>query len=129
MRNKYKYIPVLIQQQALSQESNENYRLNKLKPTIDGLGEAKVTSRDFDIIFGLFSPERYGIPTFEGYDIKAFRDNIRFLEIIASREGGGGTMCPLYFDGAVNFFKELPLPNQSDELNSVYEVIKEFRND
>ena len=37
--------------------------------------------------------------------------NIRFLEIIAGREGGGGNICPLLFDGGVNHFSELPLPN------------------
>ena len=114
LRNKYKYIPVLIQQQALSQESNENYKLNKLRPTIDGLGEAKVTSRDFDVLMGLFSPERYGIPVYEGYDIKKFRDNIRFLEIMASREGGGGTLCPLYFGG----YRDWETDRKSTRLNS-----------
>lgn len=39
LRNRYKYIPVVVQQQSASQESVENARANKLKPTLDGLGE------------------------------------------------------------------------------------------
>ena len=39
LRNKYRYILALIQQQAAQQESNDNLKLNKLKPTLDGLGD------------------------------------------------------------------------------------------
>jgi hypothetical protein len=46
LRNRYGYIPVLIQQQTSSQESIENMKANRLKPTLDGLGECKLTQRD-----------------------------------------------------------------------------------
>lgn len=46
LRNKYNYIPVVIQQQAAAQESIENFKLNKLKPSLDGLGDNKLTARD-----------------------------------------------------------------------------------
>lgn len=127
LRNKYNYIPVVIQQQASSQESIENLKANRLKPTLDGLGDCKLTQRDADVIVGLFSPFRHEIPVYLDYDVKKFRDNIRFLEIIGGREGGGGTICPLYFDGAVNYFKELPLPNQHELLNKVYGFLDEIR--
>ena len=111
LRNKFNYIPVVIQQQALAQESNENLKYGKLKPTADGLGDNKLTSRDVDVMFGLFSPYRHKMrmyPEQDGYDIGKFKDRIRFLEVIVSRSGGGGTIIPLYFDGAVNYFEELP---------------------
>jgi len=127
LRNRYNYIPVVVQQQAQSQESIENMKANRLKPTLDGLGDCKLTQRDANVILGLFSPFRHEIKTYHGYDISFFRDNIRFLEILGGREGGGGTICPLYFDGAVNFFKELPLPSDSPKLNQVYEYIKTIR--
>ena len=129
LRNKYNYIPVLVQQQASSQESNDNLKYNKLKPTLDGLGDNKMTQRDANTILGLFSPFRHDIPEYWGYDIKAFKDNIRFLEIMASRDGGGGTVCPLYFDGAVNYFKELPLPTDQAKMRGVYKKLKSIRNE
>jgi len=46
LRNKYNYIPVIIQQQALAQESLDNFKANKLKPTAEGLAENKLTVRD-----------------------------------------------------------------------------------
>ena len=54
-----------------------------------------------------------------GYDITKWQDNIRFMEIIAGREGGGGTLSPLYFDGGVNFFAELPKPTETQAINNV----------
>ena len=117
LRNRFGYSPVVIQQQASAQESVENKKNNKLKPSLDGLADNKLTQRDADLILGLFSPFRHEIPEYMGYDVKFFKDNIRFLEIIGGREGGAGTVCPLYFDGAVNFFKELPLPNDKNLLN------------
>ena len=127
LRNKFNYIPIVIQQQASSQESIENLKANRLKPTLDGLGDCKLTQRDADVIFGLFSPFRHEIPVYLDYDVKKFQDNIRFLEIIGGREGGGGTICPLYFDGAVNYFRELPLPEQQEQLIKVYDFLSEIR--
>lgn len=110
-RNDYKITPVLIQQQTSSQESLDNFKANKLKPSANGLGENKTTGRDFDVILGIFSPIKHDIPEYLGYDIKLFKDNIRFLEIVEGRFGGTGITCPLYFDGRVTYFKELPIPN------------------
>jgi hypothetical protein len=127
LRNKFNYIPVLIQQQASSQESVENMKHNRLKPTLDGLGDCKLTQRDANVVLGLFSPFRHEIPAYYNYDITKFKDNIRFLEVLASREGGGGTICPLYFDGAVNYFKELPKPDNTGAMAGVYRVLDKIR--
>ena len=102
-------------------------KLNKLKPSLDGLADNKLTQRDANVILGLFSPFRHEIPKYMGYDIRKFQDNIRFLEIIASRHGGNGAICPLYFDGAVNYFKELPKPDDNVGLEKVYKFMKKYR--
>jgi replicative DNA helicase len=128
LRNKYKYTLVGVVQQQMSQESNENARLGKLKPTLDGIGDAKVIVRDADTILGIFSPYRHAIDTYMGYDIKQLKDNCRFLEIIAGREGGGGNTCPLLFDGGVNHFSELPLPDDSYGLQKVKPLLQRMQN-
>ncbi len=127
LRNRYKFTFVVVQQQAASQEGTENFKLDKLKPSADGLGECKTTWRDVDIFMGLYAPHRYNIPTFLKYNIAKFGDNIRFLELIGGREGGGKFICPLYFDGAVNFFKELPPPTEEAKLEVVYNKINAIR--
>lgn len=128
LRNKYYQSPVGIQQQAGSQESVENLKANRLRPTLDGLGENKSTQQDANVILGLFNPFRHLIPEYEGYDIKFFRDNIRFLEILGGREGGAGSICPLYFNGAVNYFKELPDSKDEQAMNIAKQIVINNRN-
>lgn len=127
LRNKYNYTNIHVIQQAAAQEGNENMKLGKLKPTLDGYGDAKVIARDADVIIGLFSPFRFALQNYEGYDITKFRDNIRFMELIAGREGGGGTVCPLLFDGGVNFFSELPLPSNVDGVRESLQLVDRIR--
>ncbi len=128
LRNRYNYIPVAIQQQAAASESVEHGKARQNKPTLDGLGDNKTTQRDFNVIVGLYSPFRYSVPSYFGYDVTFFKDNIRFLEILGGREGGAGTICPLYFDGAVNYFKELPKPDNKEGIKNVYRFIEKIRN-
>ena len=87
----------------------------------------KLIARDCNTMLGIFSPFKHEIPEYMGYDITKFKDNIRFMEIIISRDGGAGTVCPLYFDGATNFFSELPLPNDTEKMSNVYKFLKNIR--
>lgn len=127
LRDSYGHIPVIVQQQALSGESTENVKLGRLKPSVSELGDNKLTSRDVNIFFGIFSPIRNDLQQYMGYDITKFKDNIRFMEIMVSREGGNNNTAPLYFDGAVNFFKELPRPNERQAIEQVYAMLENIR--
>lgn len=130
LRNRYNYSPVIVQQQSAASESLDNMKANRLKPSLVDIADNKLTSRDVDLALGLFSPYRHGIrkyPEKDGYNIEKFKDNIRFLEILACRDGGGNTVCPLYFDGAVDFFKELPLTNDEKGIKSVYNMLNKIR--
>lgn len=127
LRNRFNYIPVVIQQQSSAQEGIENKKANKLRPTMDGLGDNKLTGRDANVMLGLFSPFRHEMPEYYGYDITKFKDNIRFLEIMGSRDGGAGTICPLYFDGATNYFKELPKSEDLEEMKKVYDFLRHIK--
>lgn len=108
-----------MQQQAASQESIQNAQFNRLQPTLDGLAENKLTQRDVNYAFGLFSPFRHKIqhyPDKDGYNILSYGDHLRFLEIMASRSGGGNVITPLLFHGAVNWFEESKGPNAASDL-------------
>lgn len=127
LRNRYNYTIVNIQQQAFDQEGNEAFKLGKLRPSVAGLGDSKYTSRDSDIVLGLFSPYRFSLREYEGYDISQFRDNIRFLEVCVNRNGEMGGLCPLFFDGAVCQFEELPKPDNKGEITKIYDYLKHIR--
>lgn len=119
LRNRYHYSPVVIQQQAFAQESNEAFKLGRMRPSVAGLGDSKYTSRDSNVVLGLYSPFRFGQENCEGYDIKKLRDNFRLLEVIVNRDGEMGGLCPLFFDGAICSFTELPHPKLTAELAKV----------
>lgn len=131
LRNYYGYIPVLIQQQALSQESVENLKADRLRPSADGLNMNKQTSQDCDMLLGLFSPYRHKFPTYQEYILagktpeEGLRDNHRELSVIYNRRGSA-VAVQLFFDGVVNWFEELP-PIKSAMLDTLYEVLKERR--
>lgn len=129
LRNQLKYIFVLIQHQAQAQEGIENQKLNKLKPSSDGLADCKTTTRDANMVIGLYSPFKYGLREYEGYDITKFRSHIRFMEVIEDRDyGANGQICPLYFDGAVSTFNELPRPDDKEGLQRVYNYMESRKN-
>ena len=98
----------------MEKESNESVKLGRLAPTSDGLSDNKGTCKDFDTLLGIYNPYKYDIKNYKGYDITRFKKNIRFMEIIENRSGEGNEVCPLLFDGSVNFFEELPKPNDSE---------------
>ena len=124
LRNQLKYIFVLIQHQAQAQEGIENQKLNRIKPSSDGLADCKTTTRDANFVLGLYSPYKYGLREYEGYDITKFGNRIRFMEVIEDRDyGANNHICPLFFDGAVSTFAELPKPNDKVGLERVYAYI------
>lgn len=128
LRDKFYFTPVLIQHQAQAQESLDNFKSGKLKPSPAGLADCKTTIRDINIAISIYSPFKHEIQQYEGYDITRFKNNIRFMEIMEDRDNGaGGMVCPLFFDGATSFFAELPLPTDKTNINKVYEMLDNIR--
>jgi len=127
LRNRYKFSPVVIQQQAFAGESLEAFKENKLRPTIANLADSKYPSRDANVVLGLFSPFKYEIPEYYNYDITKLKDNVRFLEVLVNRGGSPGGLVALYFDVAVNYFNELPRPDEKESLKQIYDFLVESR--
>ena len=124
LRNRYHYSIIAIQQQAFESEGNESFKLGRVRPSVAGLGDSKYVSRDADIVLGLFSPFRFGITEYFGYDISILKDHIRFLEVIVNRNGEMGGILPLWFDGAVCDFREMPKPEDKTAIAGIYNICK-----
>jgi hypothetical protein len=121
LKKQLNYIFVLIQHQAQSQEGIENIKLDRMMPTSDGLGNNKETSRDLNCMIGLYNPAKFGKKEYLGYNILRLKNCGRFLNIIEDRDyGAGGNICPLFFDGAISTFRELPLPTEKEDLEKFY---------
>lgn len=128
LRNRYHYSIIAIQQQAFESEGNEAFKLGRIRPSAAGLGDSKYTARDSDIVLGLFSPFRFGITEYFGYDVTRLKDHLRFLEVIVNRNGEMGGILPLWFDGAVCDFKELPKPDDKVAMDKIYQYCKNLKN-
>ena len=131
IRDKFGFIPVVVQQLAADKERIEaNFSkadlVQKLEPSLDGLGDNKTIARDVNIALGLFAPDRYKITEHNGYDITRFRDRYRSMNIMKSRDGIANKKLPLFFNGAVDFFKELPKVDELEKMRLVYEHINQL---
>ena len=123
LRDYYRYIPVIVQQQSSEVQSIDAFKLNRISPTPGALADCKDTRYDVNVMLGLTNPYAAHITTYPGsggYDITKLRDHQRFLEVMLTRDGTANAIKALYFDGAVSYFKELPGPN-----NPIYEEYME----
>lgn len=114
-RNNYGITPIVIQQLAFDSESDERHKSGRLTPTLKDFGDSKYTTRDANVIMTLFSPYRYQIEKFQGYDIMALGNTYRNLEILENRDGEPNINLGLNFIGAAGTFRELP---KASEMNS-----------
>lgn len=130
LRNRYQYIAVNIQQQAMF-ETIDAYKMDMLKPSITNLADNKATARDCDVCLSMFSPYKYGLPSWsvgnETYDITVLKDNIRFMECLLNRHGPSNGVMPLYFDGACNYFEQMPKASEADKMAPVINRIGSIR--
>lgn len=125
----YNYIFVNVQQQMGTQEelafTNTGMKIvEKLKPTLAGLADNKLTARDAHVVLGIFAPNRYGIEEYNGYNIDKLDDNYRSLLVMKNRIGKGNLEVPLFFNGAVNQFRELPREMKQEDYEKVAQAIK-----
>jgi hypothetical protein len=113
LRNNYGATPVVIQQLAFDSESDERYKQSRLTPTIRDFGDSKYTTRDANVILALFSPYRYNIEQFQGYDITKLGNTYRNLEILENRDGEPNVNLGLNFIGPSGTFRELPKASET----------------
>lgn len=124
LRNNYSAIPVLVQQQNAETTNLEAYKANKIRPTKDGLKDSKRPGEDCTVLIGITNPYAFGVPQYLNYDVQKLKDSFRVMEIVLARKGRANGVCPLYFNGAINQYAELPLPNETDKIQQIYSYIE-----
>lgn len=134
MRNKLGYSIVNVQQFKKDQERKEftfsgKAIADKHIPTLESFAEAKNIANDAEQILALFDPYRHGIQSFGDYDITKLKNYFRSIHILKDRHGSCDNPMPLFFDGMVNGFKEMPLPSDKESMAKVYNRINYLKNE
>lgn len=120
----WKWAMMNVQQQALDSEKQQftsrgDSIIEKILPSLDGMANNKEIARDDYVVIGLFGPARYAMTSYKGFNIEnntddSFGDHFRTIHLLKNRFGYPNKILPVWFDGAYNYFKELPLPNDPD---------------
>lgn len=124
VRNKFNYIPVVVQQQNSETLSLEAFKANKIRPTQKGLADSQDPGKDCDIMLGITSPYAFELKEDRKYDITKLKGYIKFLDVVLGRDGESNAFIGLYFDGATGFYAPLPKYDNLPELNKVYQLIQ-----
>ena len=124
VRNKYNYIPVVVQQQNSESLSLEAFKANKIRPTQKGLADSQDPGKDCDVMLGITSPFSWELKEYLKYDITKLRGYSKFLEIVLGRDGESNAILGMYFDGATGYYAPLPKYDNIAELNKVYQLIQ-----
>jgi hypothetical protein len=127
----WKWSVINVIQQASDSESTAYYNgkliVDKVKPSLSGLGNSKECQRDHFMVIGLFAPDRYAIGTYEGYDISIFRDNFRSIIILKSNISKTNVEVPMLFKGGQCRLIELPRPEETTEIIKVYKYLDKIK--
>ena len=128
MTKHWGWICVGIQQQESAGENVEHYKAGRLEPTLSKLGNNKETQRDALVVLGLYAPDRYSLDMHNNYPLSILRDTYRSMHILKNRKGSPNKTVPLFFDGMVEVFEEMPLHEDKERLNQYYKKAKTLYN-
>lgn len=128
LRNNYGLSPIVIQQQNTDNEGIESVKFGRTRPTTSGLGDSKYTAHDANIVMGIFSPYKFGLKEYLGYPIDILKDHFRTLEVLVNRNGELGGIVPLFFDGAICNWAEMPRLDDNVGLSKIYNYVRAINN-
>lgn len=129
-----KMTPVVVHQQALEAERQQftntgGMILEKNKPSLANLGGTKEVTRSYHLVLSLFTPHKFKVPSYLGYDITKLRNNFRELEVLKTNDGVDSSISSaLFFDGGPEVFWELPhSKDDKDKLPGFYDWLEQER--
>lgn len=106
---------------------NTKVDAEEIKIQSDDFKETGNTYEDADIVFGLFSPYKYKLSNYLGWDIDQLRNRIRILQVLKYRDGDSDFAVPLKYIGENGNLTELPTV-PSNQVYSEIAAIKKYDN-
>jgi replicative DNA helicase len=113
LRNKCNFTPVLISQFNRSLSSADRFKIERVTPQLSDFKDSGNPQEDANVVLSLFSPQRYNIPEYRGYNIEMLGNRFRGLSVLKNRDGEADVNIGLKFIGEVGNFTEYP---KADEM-------------
>ena len=112
LRNMCGLSPTIIQQINREQSNIERFKAGRTGIQLSDLKETGDISDAAEVIIALYGPNRDKLNTYRGYDIKKLGDFIRIIQFLKTRFGSCDVELAVNYQGKINIWKELPLPNE-----------------
>jgi len=104
--------PIIVQQFNADGSDVQRQRHGVKTPQLRDFEDSKRTTKDANIVIGLWSPMRYYEDTFKigkvSYDITLLKSWFVSAHILKNRNGQASKVAPLRFNGGVSIFEEFP---------------------
>jgi replicative DNA helicase len=128
LRNNFNFIPVVVQQLGRAMSQTDRFKLDRVEPQLSDFKDSGNTQQDANVVLSLFSPRKYEIENFRGYNIVKLKDRYRSLSILKNRDGAADIRIGLQFVGEVGHFEEVPPAKQFKEDPSLYDKVIDVNN-
>lgn len=112
LREKCKISPVVIQQANREQGNIERFKAGKSAFSINDAKDSGNTVQDCNVMLALYNPFRDALKTYKKYDVSQLQGCFRSIMILKNRFGDCDVEIGTAFYGWINYFSELPLPDE-----------------
>lgn len=127
LRNQFKIIPVVVQQLNRDLSSTDRFKQGRIGPQLSDFKETGDTTDAANFVLALFSPMRYDLTEYKGYNIERLQNRFRSLHILKTRDGVADKVKGLAFVGETGMFQEMPRAEQvNDEVYNKISSLKKY---
>jgi len=118
-RTKYKLSPIIVSQfnrsldsaqRELATKAKPDY--SKIRPQLGDFKDSGGTQEDANVVFSIFSPNRYNIPEYNDLKIDLLKDRVRVADVLKSRDSLPDLAKGLGYIGEAGLFIDLPRPDK-----------------
>lgn len=113
-RDMCKFTFIVAQQFNAENSSTDRSRFGVMTPLLRDFEDSKRTTKEADVVIGMYNPSEQQRTEFNGYDISIMKDKFRSLHLLKGRNGVVNKYIPLYFDGEHSRYEQLPSPELMD---------------
>lgn len=113
IRNKTKIVsPIHISQFNRASNSDERLKQSMQDPNQSDFKDSGSLYEDSQVCLAIFSPHKYRLKNYKGYDVSILEQRIVGIYLLKSRFGTSDIMVPFGFYGDCSHYLELPKPDE-----------------